>query len=315
MLAILGAGFGLYGYLPALVDGCAQRTVLPVRYRARFRERSELARYASDVQWEADEDAALNCADGVVLALQPINQSEWIPRCLARSNIERLLLEKPLAHSPEVAAAIFDDLIRSCKVFRIGYTFRYTVWGMQILSALGSTRGSGSLSIHWSFLAYHFRHDLCNWKRFNATGGGAIRFYGIHIIALLAEMGYRDVTLSRAFGTSSDEVEKWIAVFAGSGLPECEVVVDTRSTVTKFRVEQTSNPRVGLTTVVANLSDPFDSEDEACRSGQIDRRVHMLTRVCRSLWKEDSNEYEWYNATIRLWWSVEEKTQFEVSRS
>ena len=312
MIAILGSSFGLYGYLPALVDGCGQRIVLPERYRTQFSERPELERFSGDVQWEQDESAVLDCADGVVLALRPINQSEWIPPYLARSNIKRLLLEKPLAHSPEIAATIFDDLIRSCKVFRMGYTFRFTAWGRQLLNALGPMRGSGLLTIHWSFLAHHFRHDLRNWKRFNATGGGAIRFYGIHLIALLAEIGYRNVTLSRAIGASSDEIEKWIATFTGEGLPECEVVVDTKSIDSKFRVEHIFDSNGGLATIVyANLCDPFESQVEFSELGQIDRRVPILSRLCRSLWEENTNEYEWYDATIRLWLSIEGRNRFE----
>lgn len=312
MFAILGSGFGLYGYLPALVEGCSQRIVLPERYRTRFYKRPELERYANDVQWEVDEEAALNCVMGVVLALRPINQSEWIPRCLTRSKINSLLLEKPLAHTPEVAAEIFDDLICSGKTFRIGYTFRYTAWGQQMLSALTTAGRSASLSIQWSFLAHHFRYDLHNWKRFNATGGGAIRFYGVHVIALLAEIGYREVTLSRAFGSSLDEVEKWIAVFVGPGLPECEVVVDTRSTVSQFRVVHTSNPGAGPVATFADLRDPFDSESEVSQSDGIDQRVPLLSRLCRSLWEDVTSEYEWYDATNKLWRIIEEKTRFEM---
>ena len=48
MFAIRGSGFGLYGYLPALV-GCGRRVVLPERYRARFAERPELAPFANEV--------------------------------------------------------------------------------------------------------------------------------------------------------------------------------------------------------------------------------------------------------------------------
>ena len=305
MFAILGSGFGLYGYLPALVGGCEQNVVLPERYRTRFGERSELAHFAINVQWEEDEFATLLCADGVVLALRPIDQRVWISRCLVHSNINYLILEKPLANSPEVAAEVLNDLVRSCRVFRIGYTFRYTAWGNKLLSTLSLSRGSDLVSINWSFLAHHYRNDLRNWKRFHSTGGGAIRFYGIHVIALLAEVGYRNVILSRAFGSVPDEVEKWCATFAGPGLPECEVVVDTRSTIKEFRVEQVSTSRAGLTTVFANLSDPFDSGDETCRSGQIDQRVSGLTRLCHSIWEEGSNEYEWYAETIRLWTSAE----------
>jgi predicted dehydrogenase len=312
VIAILGSGFGLYGYLPALVGGCGQRIVLSERYRARFCERPELARFAGDVQWERDEATALDCADGVVLALRPSDQSAWIPRCLARANIERLLLEKPLASSPEVAAALFGELTRSRKVIRMGYTFRYTAWGKRILDALGRTRESRTLSIQWNFLSHHFRDDLHNWKRFHVSGGGAIRFYGIQLIALLAEIGYRDVIVSRSFGKSVDEIEKWTASFAGPGLPECDIVVDTRAAVGTFRVELLSNSSTALGAVVANLSDPFDSTGEACQSGGLDRRVSILSRLCRSLWEQSINEYVWYQSTIELWRCIEEKTQFEM---
>jgi predicted dehydrogenase len=305
MFAILGSGFGLYGYLPALVGRCKQSVVLPERYRTRFGERSELADFAINVYWEEDEFATLKRANGVVLALRPIDQRVWISRSLLHSNIKYLLLEKPLAHSPEVASEVLDDLVRSCTVFRIGYTFRYTAWGKKLSSTLNLRRGSGLVSFHWSFLAHHYRHDLHNWKRFHSSGGGAIRFYGIHIIALLAEIGYRNVILSRALVSFPDEVEMWYATFAGPGLPECEVVVDTRSTVREFRVEQVSNSRAAFNTVFANLSDPFDSGDETCRLGQIDQRVSGLTQLCHSLWEEGSSEYEWYAETVRLWASAE----------
>ncbi len=310
MIAIFGSGFGLYGYLPALIDGCAERVLLPERYRIRFYERTELERFSSNVQWEQNEAKVLNCANGVVLALQPTSQSQWIPQCLTRTNIERLLLEKPLAHSPVVARTLFEDLLRSRKVFRIGYTFRYTEWGKQLRSALGANSESGLLTIRWSFMAHHFRHDFRNWKRFNSAGGGAIRFYGIHIIALLSEIGYRNVTLSRATGISPDEVEKWVAVFEGVDLPECEVIVDTKSNVSEFKIEHASNSSgVTTTTVFANLSDPFESHNKLYELNQIDQRVPILIQLCRSLWEEYANEYEWYEATLQLWTCVEDKTE------
>jgi hypothetical protein len=310
MMAIFGSGFGLYGYLPALIDGCGARVVLPERYRTRFCERIELERFSSNVQWEQNEGKVLDCANGVVLALQPTNQIQWIHECIARTNIELLMLEKPLAHSPVVAKNLFDDLIRSGKVFRIGYTFRYTEWGKQLRSMLGANSENRFLKIRWSFMAHHFRHDFHNWKRFNSAGGGAIRFYGIHIIALLSEIGYRNVTLSRVTGTSPDEVEKWVAIFEGSGLPECEVIVDTKSNVSEFKIEIISNSN-GLSdsTIFTNLSDPFESKNNIYKLDKLDQRVPIIIQLCRSLWVKCANEYEWYEATLQLWTNVEDKTE------
>jgi predicted dehydrogenase len=313
VIAILGSGFGLYGYLPALVKGCGQRVVLSERHREPFQKRPELARFADNVQWARDEASALDCADEVVLALQPSQQSEWIPRCLARPNLARILVEKPLAPSPEAAAELLEELDRSSKVIRIGYTFRYTDWGQRLRAALKQTEEGGRVLIQWSFLAHHFRHDLRNWKRFTDSGGGAVRFYGIQLMALLAELGYQVVISSHTFGESVDVIEKWTASFRGPGLPECEVAVDTRSVVEKFSASFLGSAKEpGL--VFAELNDPFESGANDESSEELDRRVPALSRLCRSLWEESVDEKKWYKATIDLWRSVEERTSFE-SRS
>jgi predicted dehydrogenase len=267
------------------------------------------------MQWERDEAIALECADGVVVALQPGQQSEWVARCLAHPNLERILVEKPLATSPDAARTLLDDLAQSGKgkVIRIGYTFRYTEWGRRLRGVLKQSGQGKRLLIEWRFLAHHFRHELSNWKRFTGSGGGAIRFYGIQLIALLAELGYRSVMRSESFGSSADVIEKWTASFSGPGLPECEVTVDTRSAVETFRAELLVGSATERAVVFANLSDPFDSRGTAEPSEGLDRRVPALTALCRSLWEPSLNEELWYKATIELWRSIEEATSFEIS--
>lgn len=309
MIAILGSSFGLYGYLPALVKGCGQRVVLTERHREPFQQRPELARFAVEIEWERDEARALDRADGVVLALRPSQQIEWVLQCVERPNLQRILAEKPVAPSPEAAAALLEDLTQSGKVIRIGYTFRYTDWGQRLEAAVQQAGGSGRLFIHWTFLAHHFRHDLRNWKRFTDSGGGAIRFYGIQLIALLAELGYRVVISSHSFGNSIAVVEKWTASFSGPGLPECEVVVDTRSTIEKFHAELSSNSTTEPGVVFADLGDPFESTAEP--SEGLDRRVPVLSRLCRSLWEPSIDQDVWYKGTIELWRAIEENTSFE----
>src|ERR1035437_8125371 len=125
MFAILGSGFGLYGYLPALVSECELEVVLPERYRKRLLDRRELSCFESAVRWAADEEAALRRADGVAIALPPRLQRGWVRRCLSMANLERFLLEKPLAESPDAARSVFDALLRARRAFRLGYTFRY----------------------------------------------------------------------------------------------------------------------------------------------------------------------------------------------
>jgi len=289
MFAIRGSGFGLYGYLPALV-GCGQRVVLPERYRARFAERPELAPFANEVVWAKDEAAALELSDGAALALRPADQAELVARILAQARLERLILEKPLAPSPDESARLFEGLLRSKKTFRIGYVFRETSWGKRFLKA------GGAKSISWTFTAHHFRADLRNWKRSHASGGGPIRFFGIQLVALLAEAGYREVLSSSGTGGGLEELETWEARFTGPGLPECRVEVQTRSPIEALRVD-------GL----ADLREPFETETTAAGPGAVDRRVPILGAVCRSLWELGDAPYGWYRTTLDLWRAVEDK--------
>ncbi len=301
MIAILGSGFGLYGYLPALVEGCGISVVLPEKSRARYLERPELARFAGDIQWEANESKALDHANGAVIALRPDDQAHWIPLCLQRSNLECLLLEKPLASSPGAAADLCRELSRSDKIIRMGYTFRYTNWGEQLGKSLGKAAKDDSVSIQWNFLAHHFRHDQSNWKRSTASGGGALRFYGIQLIAFLAYLGYRDIHSSRTYGASPDQVEKWTTSLTGEGLPDCRLEVDSKATSDSFRVDLS-----GITLV--DLNNPFAND----KSDGLDRRVPVLTRVCQTLWEPSVNETSWYAETVELWRRIEGKTLFEI---
>jgi predicted dehydrogenase len=310
---ILGSGFGLYGYLPALIDGCSHYVVLPERYRKSFIERPELAQYSSSIDWKTDEEAVLDCVDGIVLALSPVIQREILHKCLTRSSIRSLFLEKPLAHTPDVATEIYNELIRSRKVFRLGYTFRYTPWGKELLNTfITAKKASGSFFIHWSFYAHHYRYEMYKWKRFHNQGGGAIRFYGIQIIALLAEIGYLDVKISRSFGVNLNESEKWVAVVSGLGLPDCKIVVDTKSSVNKFQIGLNiySSKELPMKYSV-NLSDPFELENRTYQLDRTDRRVLILSQLCNSLCEDNTSIYEFYKATIKLWRIIEEKTNFE----
>lgn len=312
MIAVFGSGFGLYGYLPALVKGCGQRVILTERHRHAFNERPELRRFADAIEWKRDEAQALDFADGVVLALPPRQQVHWAAQCLGYRKVQRLLLEKPLAPSPAVAAGLLDDLGRSGIRVRIGYTFRYTDWGERLRAALKRSASTGRLRFEWSFLAHHFRHDLDGWKRFTHAGGGAIRFYGIQLIALLAELGYRVVNLSDSSGVSPDVIVKWTASFGGRGLPECECAIDTRNPVEKFSVALGCGPTSEPDVVLGNLTDPFELPGTVFP--ELDRRVPVLTRLCRSLWEEDVDHREWYKATIELWRQIEETNHFQVNQ-
>ena len=132
-VAILGSGFGLYGYLPALA-ALQSRVLLPERYRTVVASRAELSGFAAGIDWVADEHAAIDCAQALVIARRPADQSSLIAEILRQNELKRLLLEKPLAPTPALAAQLQNQIEASGKILRMGYMFGFTDWGRDLVA-------------------------------------------------------------------------------------------------------------------------------------------------------------------------------------
>lgn len=299
-IAILGSGFGLYGYLPALAGFCGQRVVMPVRYRERLEQRSELTEFSDRITWAASEQAALSSASGAVLALCPSMQTRWLECCLSEPKLERIILEKPLAAKPDDAAHWLQRLTDSGKIFRIAYVFRFLEWAEQLRSEIERSDVQ-RVEIRWRFMAHHFRNDLATWKREPDQGGGVLRFYGIHLIALLAELGYDQVKSSCISGERSQANSRWQAELCGAELPPCVVEVDSADPQSSFHVAC----ETGSKSNYWKLSDPFGHEASAATAGRLDRRVEILARFCKTAWQYSDETTGVYQRTMHLWQSVE----------
>lgn len=292
MFTIVGAGFGLYGYLPAVVEGLGEEVVLPRAYEAKARARPELERALAGVRWVADAEAALNEATAVVIATPPARQLEVAARCAALPRIQRMVLEKPVAVTPALAQALLEQLRAAGKRVRVGYTLLETEWHRD----LRWPRAGAEVALTWTFMAHHFAKDLATWKRTHDEGGGVLRFFGVHVIALLAHHGYDAVRSSSLEGAAAGEPERWTALFSGPGLPDCHVRVDSRSQARRFEIAVAG----GIS--VTALQDPF--ERERSRAGE-DPRVGVLLRLLRNF---DSQDRPWdnlYARTNELWQQVE----------
>ena len=294
-VAILGAGFGLYGYLPALAS-IGHTAVLPQRYRRTVEDRKELVGLLDKIEWQVDDDAVLDHADALVFARRPDDQTQRIADVLGRARLQRLVLEKPLARTPAEAARLHAQLAASGRVFRVGYTFPLTAWGQRLLAGDPSAVDEET-SITWRFRAHHYAANVLNWKRLHSSGGGALRFYGIQIICLLARMGYDTVTTSTTASVAPDEVETWRAVFGGRGRAPCRVTVETNVDRRDFAIETQSPARS------VSLEDPFGEQ-----RGLQDRRVPILAELCRDVLESDRRSCDWYEDTIALWQQVEQVT-------
>lgn len=306
-VGVLGSGFGLYGYLPALVEAGYQQILMPSRYREKFSLRPELQTYAEYVRWVSEDSLIFLGVDTLVLALPPLQQLELLGKLLNVDSIKCFLLEKPLAQSPYASRKLLDSLHFSGKKFRIDYNFRLTSWGKDLRRILSDSNIKESftrVSISWSFLAPHYRDKKLVWKRFDHMGGGALRFYGVHLVALLSEIGYTEVLVSEKFYSSGDELAKWTATFSGKNLPKCDVTVDTKALIHEFSVALSGGTEkkslfLGL--------DPFDCNDNFQTLTGRDKRVPYLADFCREITQPDEG-FKWYKSAIELWQLIEDKS-------
>ncbi|MGX1305314.1 putative dehydrogenase [Amorphus suaedae] len=302
-VGILGSGFGLYGYLPA-VAGLADTVVLPRRYQATLEAREDVGRFAKDVDWARDDEEVLGRCDALIVGRRPADQVELVRRALSTyPAIDRFLLEKPLAPDPRQARQLLVDLREAGKHTRVGFTFRYTPWAERVRGWLSAADPAKPLSIDWRFNAHHYRTQLETWKRRPSQGGGVVRFYAIHLIALLAELGYRDVEWSTIRSSEEDDDERWQARLRGPGLPPCGLTVDSKAAETRFSVMAESKP--GSAAFAVSLGDPFD---EAPASA-LDRRVDVLTGLCREFAQAAPPKLpDWYTRSVDLWAAIEATT-------
>jgi predicted dehydrogenase len=291
MFTVVGSGFGLYGYVPAILHACREPVILPLAYRAKMEAREDLRGYVPRIEWVADRQAALAEATGVVLATAPAEQPALVERCCAAPRIERIVVEKPVAPTPALAHDVLARLARSGKRYRVGYTLLHAAWNRGL-----EWPGRGAVSIDWAFMAHHFAKDLASWKREASAGGGVIRFFGVHVLALLAQHGYADVAASSLAGAAAGEPERWQAQFIGPGLPAAHIRVDSRAASERFAIAFDGAAAV-------RLREPFQLEAAAPPD---DRRVPVLERLLATFGEDDAPFVELYAAANRLWQRVEE---------
>lgn len=306
---IVGSGFGLYGYLPAIFNHIANNIVLPESYKEKIKVRTDLSCFLDNIKWMNSWDELFNVVDGVVIASIPMIQPTIIDTCLKFKNIQYLFVEKPLAHDIQTSKLVLQILLQSKIKFRIGYTFLYTVWYQKLIENLEEIRSSDKLLITWKFNAHHFIKNLDNWKRHDSSGGGVIKFYGIQVLAVLASLGYDQIISSIVYAKQPEEFEKWHASFRGTLLPDCEIQIDSHSLQNDFLIKTVSARQEK---VYFNLSDPFELDVSLKNNPIHDRRIISLTKLCQSILTEDTSIYELYRKVLMLWEKIEKEKNKRV---
>lgn len=192
-LGILGSGFGLYGYAVA-GKRCSYEILTLERYRDTINQRFDLSSELMNIEFMESEKNLIMNSDVLVIALNPESQV----RILSEYNFssKRLFLEKPLAHSIYTHQTMIELLEKSNLDFSIGYLFKFTGWGQQLMSDYKK------YSFQELFVEWRIPRPNSNWKSDNLRGGGILKFYGIHFLHFLLGINYNLSDLSFSQGNS-----------------------------------------------------------------------------------------------------------------
>ena len=184
---IIGSGFGLYGYLPA-ISIFSKNVYLNKNYKNKFIKRKNLKNYLKKIKWYSDQSKIIDLIDYIVVAKRPQDQFKIIKDLLnKKNNFKHLFLEKPMDINPNSSLNLINYLYKKKIKHSFGFIFQYLKWYKFIKSKIKKNQ---SFNITW-----HIKINKKNnkWKYDHTKGGGLIRFYGIHLIKLIFDLGFINI--------------------------------------------------------------------------------------------------------------------------
>lgn len=176
-VGILGGGFGLYGYLPALKElGFEVHTLCKYRDSA-ILGRPNLAEMRSSLEFHETDTALISSVQYLVISRRPEDQFSLIDECLEKKTVHHLFLEKPLAPSLPLHKKTLQNLESLGISFSVGYLFLQTPW-CRAIQQLIADENELQIEIVWQMIR------PSGWKLSADSGGGIFDYYLIHFIPL-----------------------------------------------------------------------------------------------------------------------------------
>jgi hypothetical protein len=177
MIGIIGGGFGLYGYLPAVCQKyCDKLILIEIRHKDKFLKRPELSQYSNRILWQNSVNEIINQVELLILAIPPVSVKEYADLIICSPTIKKLIVDKPICENPNTTEN-FITKIESVGIQLVSsYLFIYTEWVVNL-------KKDKKCIIEWDIKN---NNPINSWKRNNLLGGGEINFYGIHLLSVVA---------------------------------------------------------------------------------------------------------------------------------
>ena len=292
---LIGKGFALDVYLPALIKIGINKIFIEKDYSSENYKDTILNKYKEYIQFISNQDKKNKVFDYTIIAVSPEKQYELLLNEKYIKNTNILILEKPIAPSAIKAYEISKRLDNYDIKYLINYSFRYAFWYKSLLSDIYKLGQNIELFFTWKFRARHFINKRISWKKFHSQGGGALRLYGIHLIALLSDIGYEEIEDRKINVNSSDELNYFLCSFkSNKKLPRCNLLTDSNSSENSFCCYyMKNNQKVNL----LELDSPFPfSQSESLEDPRI--------KIIKNFLKEKNFNFN-NLAVIKLWKEIE----------
>lgn len=294
MYTIIGKGFGLYGYLPAVLMNNSRLT-LPFSYRNFVNLRDDIREFSNKIIWSKNIKEAIERSQNIIFALPPLEQFRFI---LDNKNLlkhKNIFLEKPVANSPKNSFVLLELLKNENIKFCINYSFIFLEWFNKLKKETSNLNKNDQVFVNWSFYSHHLKNNISNWKSRKDLGGGIIRFYGIHLIALFSYLNYDNCKLVNL----SDNKVNFNLI--GKNRPEVNIKIKINSRENKFSIRLFRNKIYNEE--IIDYKDPFDNPKNEL-SEILDRRVDQLRNYIYNK-KIIKYDYKNYFKVIKLWEKIE----------
>tara|TARA_B100001250_G_scaffold412962_1_gene445593 strand:- start:550 stop:1458 length:909 start_codon:yes stop_codon:yes gene_type:complete len=291
-ILLLGRGFALNVYLPALIKINCQNILIESSAK-KFRNPSQIK---NDLKWIDKDEIRNKRFTKIIIAVPPEEQYDLICKEELWKNSDNLILEKPIANNYKNAICVINTLIDNKIKYSINYIFRYTKWFHRICKYLENNINQEEIRIVWKFKSRHIQKKEGSWKNNHIEGGGSIRFYGIHLIAILSDIGYVEVEKTTILNQSKEKLISWSCELRPTKrLPKLTLYIDSFSNINQFHWYQKDKN-------ILELESPFSLEINEYRN---DNRIPPTINFLK---EKHTNILHLKNiCALELWNKIEQK--------
>ena len=280
---ILGSGFGLYGYLPAVLSKKNNTVYLEKKYKKIINSRKELTIYKNKIIWIQNFLNSLEIIDYLIIAKRPSDQVKIIKKIINRKNtLKKIFLEKPIAKNPLAAKNLLNILKKKKINVSFGFIFQYTNWYKKIKNFLKENKKKYEIEITWNFNAFFLKKKIKSWKNDISQGGGIINFYGIHFIKLINELGFNKIVNSVQI--NKNKTNYWFSSYKKNRqIFKLKINISSKKNLFRIKLKNYSK------NTLINLPNPFGKNNNFTKK---DNRVIFLRKYIEYEMQKKTNYNE-----------------------